>query len=189
MARPDYYEVEVAGLSRRLPLFPVASGVRIALFEMVGDTELVKAIAGQLAGRVPSDVDLIVTAGVNCIPLGHELSARTGIPYLVLRKNHKPFMREPLEQEVFTITTGELQTLWLDGRDRCKIRGKQVLVLEDVVSTGSSIQGLETIVRRAGGEIRARAAVFTEGNPDRWKDVIALGHLPVFVDDRPREVT
>jgi adenine/guanine phosphoribosyltransferase-like PRPP-binding protein len=186
MAQPEYYEVEVAGLTRRLQLFTVASGIRIALFEMLGDTGLVKAIALELAKRLPAEIDLIVTTGLNCVPLAYELSAQTGFPYLVLRKNRKPFMRRPLRQEVLTITTAELQTLWLDGRDRPKVKGKRVLLLEDVISTGSSIEGLEKVVRRAGGEVVARAAVFTEGDPERWQDVIALGHLPVFVNDRKK---
>ncbi len=183
MAQPEYYQVEVAGLTRQLPLFAVASGIRIALFEMLGDAELVKAIGRQLAPQLPDGVDLIVTTGLNCVPLAYELAVQTGIPYLVLRKNYKPFMQDPFEQDVFTVTTGELQTLWLDGRDRYKIYGKQVLVLEDVISTGSTVEGLEQVVRRAGGEVIARAAVFTEGNAERWKSIIALGHLPVFLDE------
>ncbi len=180
----EFYTVEIAGLTRHLPLFQVAPGVRIAVFNMLGDTNVVKAAAAVLAEQLRlRDVhaDVLVTAEAKSIPLIYELSALMGLPYVVLRKTYKLYMGDALRAETLSITTGEPQTLFLDEKDRDAIAGKRAILVDDVVSTGSTLEGMRAIMKKAGAEPIATAAVFTEGTNEGWRDVIALGNLPVFV--------
>lgn len=177
-----YYTVNICGVERRFPLLQVAPGVKIAIFNMLGDTEVVKAAAAELARRLPKEAEVIVTPAEKSIPLAYELSAQMGIPYVVVRKERKPYMLNCISAEVVSITTGKPQTLWLDGKDRALIEGHKVVIVDDVISTGSTLRGLRDLMAKAGGEIIAEAAVFTEGDPEQWKDVIALGNLPIFTD-------
>jgi len=175
--------VEICGIKRDLPLFQVAPGVKIAIFNMLGDTEIVQAAAKELAKLIPTDkADVLVTPEVKSIPLAHALSVETGLPYVVLRKIRKPYMLNALKAEVLSITTGAPQTLWLDGKDRKLVEGKNAVLVDDVISTGSTLQGMRKLVTEAGGKVIAEAAVFTEGDPAKWANIIALGHLPVFTD-------
>lgn len=184
-AQHEYYTVEIAGLTRHLPLFQVAPGVRIAVFNMLGDTNVVKAAAAVLAEQLrlrSIQADVLVTAEAKSIPLIYEMSALMGLPYVVLRKTYKLYMGNALRAETLSITTGEPQTLYLDEKDREAIVGKRVILVDDVVSTGSTLEGMKDIVGKAGAVAVATAAVFTEGQDKGWRDVIALGNLPVFVD-------
>ena len=176
----ESYTVEVAGLTRHLPLFEVAPGVRIAVFNMLGDTYVAKAAAAALAERlkkVPADV--LVTAEAKSMPLVYEMSALMGLPYVVLRKTYKMYMGNALSANTDSITTGKQQTLYLDEKDQALLTGKQAIVVDDVVSTGSTLRGMEKIVEKAGGEVTCIAAVFTEGDQD-WSHIVALGNLPIF---------
>lgn len=182
MSEQEYYTVQVAGLTRHFPLLEVAPGVRIALFNMLGDVEVVKGAARELAKKLPVDGEVIVTPAEKSIPLAYELAAVMGIPYVVVRKECKPYMINSLSAQVVSITTGEPQVLWLDGKDRELIAEHKVILVDDVVSTGSTLKGLRDLMEQAQGEIVAEAAVFTEGDPEKWRDIVALGNLPVFVD-------
>ncbi len=123
----------------------------------------------------------LMTAEVKSIPLAHALSVRMKIPYVVARKTRKPYMVGATSVEVLSITTGAPQTLWLDGKDQNLIKDKKVILVDDVISTGSTLAGMEKLVSSAGGEVVAQAAVFTEGNdPEKWKHIVAVGSLPVF---------
>lgn len=176
----DIHTVEIAGVTRHLPLFEVAPGVRIAIFNMLGDTEIVHAAAKALADRLRhSDGQVIVTAEAKSIPLAHELSARLNLPYVVLRKSYKSYMGEAISATTVSITTGQEQTLYLDEKDHPLINGHKVIIIDDVISTGSTLKGMVDVVSDAGGQITEIAAVFTEGDVQR-EDVIALGNLPVF---------
>lgn len=175
----EYYTVTVAGVTRHLPLVEVAPGVRIALFNMLGDTEVVEAAADALAKRLP-EADVLVTPEVKAIPLTHALSVRLNIPYVVARKSLKPYMLGAISTEVLSITTGKPQTLYLDGKDLELLRGSRVVLVDDVVSTGSTLRGLRQLMEKAQAKVVAEAAVFTEGDPEQWKHIIALGHLPLF---------
>ena len=183
MIHPETYPVEVAGVRRNLRLFEVKPGLRIAILNILGDTEFVQACAKEL-GRKLADVtyDVLVTAESKSIPLAYALSVETGVPYVVLRKSYKPYMGDALQAETLSITTGEPQTLILDEKDRPLIKGKKVAIVDDVISTGSTLEGMRSIVEKAGGTITLQAAIFTEGDPDCWKNVIALGNLPVFIE-------
>jgi adenine phosphoribosyltransferase len=177
----DVYPVDICGVKRDLPLFEVAPNVRIALFNMLGDYEVVEALAGWLAERVPHDANTIMTAEVKSIPLAHALAVRMKLPYVVARKTRKPYMLGSVSVEVLSITTGAPQTLWLDGKDLHLIKGKRVILVDDVISTGSTLLGMRKLVSEAGGEVIAEAAAFTEGNdPEKWKHIIAVANLPVF---------
>jgi len=184
MTQRETYTVEVAGLTRHFPLFEVAPGVRIATFNMLGDTFVVKAAAASLAEQLkgtPSDV--LVTAEAKAIPLIYEMSALMGLPYVVLRKTYKTYMGNAIKSETVSITTGKPQTLFLDEKDRVLINGRDVVLVDDVVSTGSTLRAMKEVVSRSGGNVSKVASVFTEGDSD-WSEVIALGNLPVFLDGR-----
>ena len=176
------YTVYIGNIARKLPLFEVAPGVKIAIFNMLGDTEVVETAADMLASRVPSGAAALVVPEVKAVPLGHALSVRSGLPCVVVRKVKKPYMANTIELEVTSITTGVPQTLFLDGKDVDLVRGKQVVLLDDVVSTGNTLNGLRQLMARAGATVVGEMAVFTEGKPEDWADIIALGNLPVFLD-------
>ena len=180
MTQRETHTVKIAGLTRHLPLFEVAPGVKIAIFNMLGDTEVIEASAKALARRLPKDAQVLITAEAKSIPLAHALSVESKLPYVVLRKSYKPYMGETVSAETLSITTGQPQTLYLDEKDIALIRGKKVVIVDDVISTGSTLQGMRLIIEKAGGAITATVSVFTEGERARWKDIIALGHLPIF---------
>jgi len=183
----ETYAVEIAGLHRELPLFEVAPGVRIAVLNILGDTELVEACARSLAEKLAGlDYDLMVTAEAKSIPLAHALSVQTGQPYVVLRKAYKPYMGEALSAETLSITTGQPQTLYLDEKDLARVEGRKALLIDDVISTGSTLQGMRMLMEKAGTEIVREAAIFTEGERAQWRHIVALGHLPLFTDGQPR---
>lgn len=177
----DTYLVDIAGLQRHLPLFEVAPGLRIAVLNILGDTELVQASAKALASKLSAlYYDILVTAEAKSIPLAHALSIETGKPYVVLRKIYKPYMGVALSAETVSITTGKPQMLYLDEKDHELIRGKRAVLLDDVISTGSTLRGMQRVMEKAGAEVVAEAAIFTEGDNDDWNHIIALGHLPLF---------
>jgi adenine phosphoribosyltransferase len=176
------YTVKLDGLKRDLPLFEVAPGVKIAIFNMLGDTEVVETAANALAKRIPSNADVLIVPEVKAVPLGHALSVRAGLPYVVVRKFRKPYMLNCLEAEVVSITTGEPQTLFLDGKDLHLVQGKNAVLADDVVSTGSTLRGMRMLMQQAYANIVAEMAVFTEGAEGDWSEIVSLGHLPVFTD-------
>jgi adenine phosphoribosyltransferase len=175
--------VEIAGLKRDLRLFEIKPGLKIAILNILGDTELVEACAKELAARLQEvDYDVLVTAEAKSIPLAHALSVETRRPYVVLRKAYKPYMGEALKAETLSITTGQPQLLILDEKDVEMMKGKKVVILDDVISTGSTLQGMRMILDKAGSKVVAEAAIFTEGDRAQWMHIIALGHLPLFTD-------
>jgi adenine phosphoribosyltransferase len=175
--------VEVAGVKRDLRLFEVAPGLRIAILNILGDTELVQACAKELARRLQSvDFDLLLTAEAKSIPLAYALSLETKKPYVVLRKTYKPYMGDAIQTETLSITTGQPQTLILDEKDRELIQGRKVVIIDDVISTGSTLQGMRLILDKTNASVAAEAAIFTEGDRAQWMHIIALGHLPLFKD-------
>ena len=177
------YPVEVAGVKRELPLFEIAPGIRIAILNILGDTELVQAAAHALALQLSDrNPEVLVTAETKSIPLVHAMSSRMDLPYVVLRKSYKPYMGEALKAETLSITTGQPQTLILDQKDVEMMKGKKVVILDDVISTGSTLQGMRMILDKAGATVVAEAAIFTEGDRAQWMHIIALGHLPLFVE-------
>jgi adenine phosphoribosyltransferase len=182
MSEREKYEVQIAGLIRHLPIFEVAPGVRIAIFNMLGDTHVVKACAAVLADRLQDTPgDVLVTAEAKGIPLIYEMSALMGLPYIVLRKKYKSYMGDTISAETVSITTGTPQTLYLDEKDRVLVADRKVILVDDVISTGSTLMAMENVISAANGIVTQVAAVFTEGDHD-WSNIMALGNLPVFLN-------
>lgn len=176
----DYYELNVAGVTRQLPIMPISPDMSIASFIILGDCELVTATAPLLAEKLP-EVDYLITAEAKGIPLIIELSRILGMPrYIVARKSVKAYMQDPLVDEVRSITTLNMQKLFLDGGDAARIHGKRVAIVDDVISTGESLLALERLVEKAGAKIVARAAILAEGEAAEREDIIYLEKLPLF---------
>ena len=181
MTKRETFSIEIAGIKRDLRLFEIKPGLRIAILNILGDTEFVQACARGLAEKIQSvDYDLIVTAEAKSIPLVHALSVETKKPYVVLRKTYKPYMGAALQAETLSITTGQPQVLILDEKDKDALEGKKVLLVDDVISTGSTLQGMRMILDKAGARIAGEAAILTEGDRAQWMHIHALGHLPLF---------
>ncbi len=184
MANRETYSVTIEGVTRDLPLFAVAPQVRIAVFNLLGDTEIISAAARGLAARLENiQADVLVTAETKSIPLIYHLALLTGKAWIVLRKEYKPYMGQALSAETLSITTGKPQTLFLDEKDQRLLNGKRVVLVDDVISTGSTLQGMRLLMDKAGAQVVAEAAVFTEGERAQWKNIIALGHLPIFTGE------
>jgi adenine phosphoribosyltransferase len=183
VAQPDFYPIEIAGLRRELRLFQIKPGLRIALLNILGDTELVQACARELAKKLKDlSFDVLVTAEAKSIPLAYALAVETSKPYVVLRKTYKPYMGDALRAETLSITTGQPQVLILDEKDRVLLKAKNVVIVDDVISTGSTLQGMRMVIERAGAKIVKEVAILTEGERSKWEQIIALGHLPLFTD-------
>src|ERR1700690_1815955 len=183
MSARKTYSIKIAGLKRNLRLFQIKPGLRIAILNILGDTELVQACARELSKRLKSvKFDILVTAEAKSIPLAYALSVATKKPYIVLRKTYKPYMGDALTAETLSITTGEPQTLILDEKDRKLMKGKKIILVDDVISTGSTLQGMRMIAEKAGAEVANEAAILTEGERSKWDQIISLGHLPLFTD-------
>ena len=181
MEHRDVFSIDIAGVKRDLRLFEVKPGMRIAILNILGDVELVDACAVALANKLANiPFDVILTAEAKSIPIAHELAKITKKPYVVLRKEYKPYMGEAIQAETLSITTGKTQHLYLDEKDLDCLKGKQIVVLDDVISTGSTLQGMHLIAEKAGGKVSAEAAILTEGARAEWRQVVALGHLPIF---------
>ena len=179
----ETYPVDIAGVHRELRLFQIKPGLKIAILNILGDTELVQACAKALAGRLETvEYDILVTAETKSIPLAYALSLETKKPYVILRKSYKPYMGDALKAETLSITTGQPQTLYLDEKDRQLSTNRKVIIVDDVISTGSTLQGMRMLMQHAGAQVVAEAAIFTEGERAKWADIISLGHLPVFSD-------
>lgn len=176
------HTIRVAGLIRELPLLEVAPNTQIAILNILGDTELVHAASRELSDLLLySHPEVIVVPAVKSILLGYAISVQTGLPYVVLTKTYKPYMGNSLSAEVISITTGRPQTLYLSEPDRSMIKGKRVALVDDVISTGSTLKAMEEIMTKAHANVVVRGAVFTEGDEHVWRDnVVALGHLPIF---------
>jgi len=176
----ETYELKVAGLTRWLPKIKISDHLAIASFVILGDCELVTAAAPLLASKLPP-VDYLVTAEAKGIPLVHEVSRLLGLPtYIVARKSVKPYMEEPLIDEVTSITTQKAQLLCLDGADALRVRGKRVAVIDDVISTGESLGALSRLLETAGAQVVAKAAILAEGDAADRTDIIYLEKLPLF---------
>jgi len=183
VSKSETYAVEIAGLKRELRLFEIKPGLKIAILNILGDTELALACAKELGRKLKDTAyDVLVTAEAKSIPLAYALSVETKKPYVVLRKIYKPYMGDALRAETLSITTGQPQVLILDEKDRELIQGKKAVIVDDVISTGSTLQGMRMILEKAGSSVVAEAAIFTEGDRAQWMRIISLGHLPLFTE-------
>lgn len=174
------YTMSVAGVTRELPIVKLNETISIASFVILGDVELVTKTAPALIDKMP-EVDFLVTAEAKGIPLVFEMARLLNMGhYVVARKSIKPYMTDPLVDEVVSITTQEKQRLCLDEKDALAIKGKRIAIVDDVISTGNSIEAIERLVESAGAEVVAKVAILAEGDAADRDDIIFLEHLPLF---------
>ena len=175
----ETYRLKVAGLERDLPVCPLGNGISIAGFVMFSDVELTIKCAEELLKAVP-EFDVMLTAESKGIPLAYEMSRQCGKRYILARKSQKLYMKNAVGVEVQSITTKGVQKLYLSGEDMDYLKGKKVLLVDDVISTGESIHALEQLTEKAEGKIVAEAAVLAEGDAAERKDIIFLAPLPLL---------
>lgn len=174
------YKMNIAGLDRALPLCKLNDDLYIGAFVIFGDAELTVACAEELLKRAP-EYDYLLTAEAKGIPLIHEMARQHGDKkYFVARKKPKLYMTGVLEVDVHSITTAAEQKLYLDTADAALMKGKKILIVDDVISTGESLHALETLVNETGAEICGRMAILAEGDAQERKDLIYLEKLPLF---------
>lgn len=170
----------IAGLKRALPICRVNDNLYIGAFVIFGDCELTMACATELLKKAP-EYDYLITAESKGIPLAYEMARQHGDKkWLLARKGAKLYMQNVVGVEVKSITTAAVQKLYLDGEDAALMKGKRVLIVDDVISTGESLRALEALVNQAGGEIVGRMAILAEGDAQERTDLIYLEKLPVF---------
>ena len=175
-----YYRMNIAGLDRDLPICPLNESLMIAGFVIFGDPELTTACSKALLEKAP-EYDYLISAEAKGIPLVHEMARLAGNQkYFLARKAPKLYMTEVFEVTVKSITTEKVQHLYLDKTDADLMRGKRILVVDDVISTGESLRAIEELVIRAGGNICGRMAILAEGDAAKRDDIIFLEELPLF---------
>ena len=178
-----FYRMNVAGLTRDLPICRVTDDLYIAGFVVFGDQELTVACAKALLEVAP-EYDYIITAEAKGIPLGHEMARQAGAKkYFLARKAPKLYMSGVFSASVQSITTEGQQTLYLDTADAELMKGKKILIVDDVISTGQSLLALEALVEKAGGIVAGKLAVLAEGDAQDREDIIYLEKLPLFNPD------
>ena len=179
----DFYTLNVAGLERRLQVCKISDDLSIAAFVLFGDVELTVAVAEHLLKVAPPH-DILITAEAKGIPLIHEMARQNGeTSYIVARKVVKLYMKDVFSVELQSITTQKRQTLFIDTIEAELMRGKRVLIVDDVISTGESVRAVEKLVKEAGGIIVGKMAVLAEGDAKYRDDIIYLEHLPLLNSD------
>ena len=179
----QYYTLKAAGLERRLQICKINDDLSIAAFVLFGDVEMTVAAAGHLL-KIAPEHDILITAESKGIPLVHEMARQNGgTGYIVARKVVKLYMKEVFSVELQSITTQNKQTLYIDAAEAELMRGKKVLIVDDVISTGESIRAVEKLVKESGGIIAGRMAVLAEGDAKYRDDIIFLEHLPLINPD------
>ncbi len=173
------YTMTIAGLERTLPLCRLNEHLSIAAFVIFGDVELTIAASTALLQKAP-EFDVLITAEAKGIPLVYEMARQSGKPYFIARKYPKLYMSHPISVDVRSITTDKEQTLYLDESEMEAIRGRRVLIVDDVISTGESLRALEMLVERSGGRIAGQCAILAEGDAIDRKDIFYLEPLPLF---------
>lgn len=174
------YRMKVAGVERDLKLCPIGENLNIGAFILFGDVELTERCAEELYKRAPEH-DVMLTAESKGIPLIHAMCRLSGKNrYVLARKSVKLYMSDVIKCETKSITTGHVQTLYIDGADAEYMKGKRVLIVDDVISTGGSLESLENLVRQSGGEIVGKMTILAEGDAIGREDIIYLEELPLF---------
>lgn len=177
-----YYTVDIDGKKVELPILKLPSGIGICFFNLHGNQALTEHCGKAIARRV-ADCDVIITAESKGLQLGHVVARELGHElYAVCRKSKKLYMQDGLQTSVQSITTGEVQTMYLSKHDADLLKGKRVAIVDDVVSTGGSLSGIEALVRLAGGTVSHRAFVLAEGDAKDRKDIIYLATIPIITD-------
>ena len=175
----EYYTLKIAGLERKLEKFPVSDKLDIAAFIIFGDVELTVKASEELLKKV-SDFDFIITPEAKSIPIAYEMARQSGKPYIVARKGVKVYMRNSLEVSVTSITTKKEQHLYLGETEANLIKGKRVLIVDDVISTGESLVAVRELVKKAGAIEAAACAFLAEGDAADRDDIVFLEKLPLI---------
>ena len=173
------YKMTIAGLERELPICAAGPNLDIAAFVIFGDVEITVASAKALLEKCPA-FDYIVTPEAKSIPLAYEMAKQSGKPYFVCRKGAKLYMTDPVSVNVRSITTAKVQTVYLDGAEGEKLRGKRVLIVDDVISTGESLAAVNKLVQHFDANIVGQCAILAEGDAADRKDIFFLEKLPLF---------
>ncbi len=175
-----YYRINIVGLTRDLPVCKLNDELSIAGFVIFGDVEMTVRCAKELLNRVPPH-DILITAESKGIPLVHEMARQEGAEtYVVARKGPKLYMKNPFFVEVQSISTAKAQRLYLDETEAAKLKGRRVLIVDDVISTGESLRAVEQLVEQAGGSIVGRACILAEGDAVGRGDIVYLEQLPLI---------
>ena len=184
----QFYEMKVAGLTRQLPLCKVSDELYIGAFVIFGDVELTVNSARELL-KVAPEHDIMITAESKGIPLVYEMARQSGEnKYLIARKAPKLYMKNVVSTEVTYITTAKKQMLYIDSEDVALMKGKRVLIIDDVISTGESLRAVEKLVKQSGGIVAGRMAILAEGDAKYRDDIQYLEYLPLFnADGTPKE--
>lgn len=178
-----YYEMNIAGIDHKLPLCKVTDDLYIGAFVVFGNAKLTVACAKELLKKAP-EYDYVITAEAKGIPLAHEMARQNGDEtYFIARKYPKLYMSGVFEVKVKSISTDKEQTLYLDTAEAEMMKGKRILIVDDVISTGESLKAIETLVEKAGGNIVGKMAVLAEGDAQNRDDIIFLNPLPLFNPD------
>jgi len=179
----DFYTMKIAGLERNLPVCPINENLSIAAFVLFGDVQMTVAASTELLKIAPAH-DIIITAEAKGIPLVHEMARQNHeSTYIVARKGVKLYMKEVFSVELQSITTEKRQTLCIDTAEADLMRGRKVLIVDDVISTGESLRAVEKLVKEAGGEVVGKMAILAEGDARYRDDIIYLEYLPLLKPD------
>ena len=163
-ASPPALRITIGDVTRELPTVRVGSVGRVPLVEFIGDSELTKAAAQAMLALIPEGTEVLLSVVTNALPLAHEISDRSGLPYVVVRKKRRTYMQDPLIQDVPSMTMGVAETLWLDGPHAARLKGKGVAIVQDVVASGGTAQALARLTERAGGTVTGYLAAFKQGD-------------------------
>ena len=175
----DFYSIDIAGCKRDLPICKVNENFSIAAFVMFGDVELTEKCAADLLKKCPEH-DILITAEAKGIPLCYEMARQSKKNYVVARKSEKLYMTNPVHVELKSITTARLQNLYLSDEEYKQLKGKRILIVDDVISTGESLKAISLLMAKAGGNVVGKACVLAEGEAVNRNDIIYLEPLPVF---------
>jgi adenine phosphoribosyltransferase len=177
------YRINVAGIERELVYVPIDSRTAYASFVVIGDTELISCAAKELVKKLEG-VEVILTAEAKGIALAYEISRLLNLKeFIVARKSVKSYMKNVISERVQSITTKEGQKLYLDETDANKLKGRNVCIIDDVISTGESLRAIENLAKKAGGFVKYKAAILAEGQAAEREDILFLGKLPLFQID------
>lgn len=160
------FNVKVGSISRDLPAVQVGNVNRVPLVEFIGDSEFTNETAQAMLPLIPEGTEILLTVVTNALPLTHEISDRSGIPYVCARKKRRTYLTDPMIQEVPSMTLGVSETLWLDGLHAQRLKGRKVTIVQDVVASGGTGKALARFVERAGGTVIGYLAAFKQGDSD-----------------------
>ncbi|CAM3577676.1 adenine phosphoribosyltransferase [Deinococcus frigens] len=179
-ARPEV-TVKIGGVTRILPSARAGSMGRVPLVEFIGDSEFTKAVAEEMLVMIPGGTEVLLTVVTNALPLAHELSHLSGLPYECVRKKRRPYMQDPIIQDAPSMTLGVAETFWLDSPHAARLKGKKVAIVQDVISSGGTAQTLARIAERAGGTVTGYLAAFRQGESALSLPFKYLEKLPAHI--------